>query len=488
MTGTLERPAPTIAHDAERAVLSGILLAHTVPPDVAALLTPAMFAREAHRVFYQAMLAITARGDVVDPLTLMASLNGDLERAGGIEYLASFIDDVPTAEHILAHAKIVRTHAQRRELAALGRQLERAATDPGVDVDAVIRAAAMLVAVTDPAQRFRLLTIEELRAVPARGWVLEQHVPAGGLAVLYGAAGVGKSFVALSQACAIATGAPWFRWATQPGPVVFAAAEGGWGLDRRLRALQDAEGIADLSRLRILPEPVNLLSRGDVDALLASVTATFTDPPALFVFDTLAGSMAGGDENATKDMTLVVDQARRVTRATGAAVYLIHHTGRDETRQKSERGSIALRGGADVMFRLAGEDGGLTLENDKQRDTAPLEPLQLRLYPIAGSCVVQPNEAVPTTGDLTAPERKALEALSSIAIADRGATSSEWLETSVGPEGRKADQSQIGRGTYFRARKRLVELGFVSWDGKAKRYSLTGRGISASVPSPRAVP
>src|SRR2546422_2451494 len=58
----------------------------------------------------RSMLSLTERGDVIDPVTLRDELSrrGDLDRAGGMEYIAALIDVVPTAANVDYHAKIVR--------------------------------------------------------------------------------------------------------------------------------------------------------------------------------------------------------------------------------------------------------------------------------------------------------------------------------------------------------------------------------------------
>ncbi len=84
----------------------------------AELLDDTMFYREAHRMLYRAMTALTERGDVIDPVTLRDELlkRGDLDRAGGMEYMGSLIDVVPTAANVEYHARIVRDKALLRRL------------------------------------------------------------------------------------------------------------------------------------------------------------------------------------------------------------------------------------------------------------------------------------------------------------------------------------------------------------------------------------
>ena len=84
----------------------------------AEVLDDTMFYREAHRLLFRSMLSLTERGDVIDPVTLRDELSrrGDLDRAGGMEYIAALIDVVPTAANIDYHARIVRDKAVLRRL------------------------------------------------------------------------------------------------------------------------------------------------------------------------------------------------------------------------------------------------------------------------------------------------------------------------------------------------------------------------------------
>ncbi|HEY4129769.1 MAG TPA: DnaB-like helicase N-terminal domain-containing protein, partial [Gemmatimonadaceae bacterium] len=61
-----------------------------------------MFYAERHRRIFRAMLSIAERGSVVDPLTLSEELSrkGELEGAGGKDYIGFLVDAVPTAANI----------------------------------------------------------------------------------------------------------------------------------------------------------------------------------------------------------------------------------------------------------------------------------------------------------------------------------------------------------------------------------------------------
>jgi len=101
------------SNEAEQAVLGAMLLDQDAALKAAEILDDTMFYKESHRLLFRSMLALTERGDVIDPVTLRDELSrrGDLDRAGGMEYIAALIDVVPTAANVDYHAKIVRDKA-----------------------------------------------------------------------------------------------------------------------------------------------------------------------------------------------------------------------------------------------------------------------------------------------------------------------------------------------------------------------------------------
>src|SRR6266567_1759284 len=106
------------SNDAEQAVLGAMVLDQDAALKAAEILDDTMFYKESHRLLFRSMIALTERGDVIDPVTLRDELlrRGDLDRAGGMEYLGGLIDVVPTAANVEYHAKIVRDKAVLRRL------------------------------------------------------------------------------------------------------------------------------------------------------------------------------------------------------------------------------------------------------------------------------------------------------------------------------------------------------------------------------------
>src|SRR6058998_2720990 len=106
------------SNDAEQAVLGAMVLDQDAALKAAEILDDTMFYKESHRLLFRSMLSLTERSDVIDPVTLRDELQrrGDLDRAGGMEYIAALIDVVPTAANVDYHAKIVRDKAVLRRL------------------------------------------------------------------------------------------------------------------------------------------------------------------------------------------------------------------------------------------------------------------------------------------------------------------------------------------------------------------------------------
>jgi replicative DNA helicase len=112
-----DRTAPR-APEAEQAVIAAMLMDTDAILRAGEHVDDTMFYDERHRRIFRAMIAISQRGEVVDPVTLANELNrrGELDASGGKEYIGELIDAVPTAANVEYHAKIVKEKALLRRL------------------------------------------------------------------------------------------------------------------------------------------------------------------------------------------------------------------------------------------------------------------------------------------------------------------------------------------------------------------------------------
>jgi replicative DNA helicase len=104
--------------EAEQAVLGAMLLDQDAALRAAELVDDTMFYREPHRRLFRAMVGLTERRVVIDHITLRDELmrRGELDAAGGLDYLAELADSVPTAANLEFHARIVKDKAILRRL------------------------------------------------------------------------------------------------------------------------------------------------------------------------------------------------------------------------------------------------------------------------------------------------------------------------------------------------------------------------------------
>ena len=180
--------------------------------------------------------------------------------------------------------------------------------------------------------------------VPVK-WLVEGILPADSFAAIYGRPGSYKSFAALYVSAMIASGREAFGRATEAGPVVYIAAEGGAGLKRRKDALFKEHGLPVDAPLFFIKANVNLFSAlDDRDAIVAGIEA-LAIKPALIVIDTFARVTAGADENQVKDVSQAINVMSSLQDQFGATVLIVHHSGKDESR--GMRGSTALLGAVD---------------------------------------------------------------------------------------------------------------------------------------------
>jgi replicative DNA helicase len=129
--------------EAEESVLGAMLLSPGAIGAVSELLDASDFYRESHSVIYRAALALYAKGEPVDAITLPDELEerSELDRAGGrvrIHELAALVPATANAAH---YAKIVREMSTLRGLIRTGSEIAQLGWErPGATEDLVDRA------------------------------------------------------------------------------------------------------------------------------------------------------------------------------------------------------------------------------------------------------------------------------------------------------------------------------------------------------------
>src|SRR4030065_2279325 len=104
--------------EAEQSILGAILIDNEALPKALEILDPEDFYKQSHRKIFNVMTGLFDKSEPIDLITLTDYLKkkDELEAVGGISYLSSLVNMVPTAANIKYHSKIVREKARIRGL------------------------------------------------------------------------------------------------------------------------------------------------------------------------------------------------------------------------------------------------------------------------------------------------------------------------------------------------------------------------------------
>jgi putative DNA primase/helicase len=199
--------------------------------------------------------------------------------------------------------------------------------------------------------------------------LVEGLMTIGSSVVVYGDSNSGKTFWALSVATAIASGTDCYGRKTDPGLVVYLASEAPASIRSRMQAIKKFYGCS-LENLAMVPVPMNFYN-GDQDAhdvieLVRAIEQIKGKRVRLIIGDTLARMSAGANENSGEDMGPVMARFDQVATATGAAMMIIHHNGKDAA--KGARGWSGIRAHIDTEIEVAEKEGIRSVTVTKQRE------------------------------------------------------------------------------------------------------------------------
>lgn len=237
--------------------------------------------------------------------------------------------------------------------------------------------------VLQDSSRLRPVTVDDILAQPAQGWLIRSVLPKQSLALVYGQSGSGKSFLTLDMAGCILRGRPWYGQRVSKGGVIYIAGEG--HLRNRLRAYLAQHGLAaaDLSGLRVINTYLNLRDpKADLLPLLHELqnAAASMGGVSLVVIDTLNSVMGAGDENESADMGAMIEAAKRIGEALRSSVLYVHHSGKDEAR--GARGHSSLKGALDAELYVKREEHQRTVTLTKVKDGEDGKEFVFALQPI----------------------------------------------------------------------------------------------------------
>jgi hypothetical protein len=353
--------------DMEKALLGAILLDGAVHPEALAGLRPEYFLPSEHQIIFRRMLAMTEAGRPIDYQLLRAELLAHKELPGIHEsgYLSSLTDGTPRRANVEHYVRIIREKAARRHVLHVTEAISGAA--PDCDLAELARwfneaaeqvadyesAGVDLAAFPDPL---------ELPREP-EAWIVPGLILKGGITVLAGAPGEGKTWQALAIGRAVAFGSEYLGRQCEQAEV-------------RVLDFENPQSVMQSRWQTIFAGPVKghvtlwapWSGMGTVPMLGDSRLTQFAQPGRLLIVDTFSNLHDAKDENSAAEMAPILRQLRALANR-GCAILLLHHRGKNELSRY--RGSSAIAGGCDIACSLLKDESGLlTLDVFKSRATA----------------------------------------------------------------------------------------------------------------------
>lgn len=228
--------------------------------------------------------------------------------------------------------------------------------------------------------RFEFVSAGQLLIPKPVFFLIDEMIETECLAMLFGATGSGKSFLAIGWSCSVATGTPWLDRDVKKGAVFYLAGEGHAGIARRLAAWELHSGHSlETAPLFVSKIPAQLMDIGSAIAVTAEIERLAVEhgSPALIVVDTFARNMGSGDENSNADIAVFVSHIDQMRARLGCVVLLVHHTGHMEGERA--RGGSALPAAMDCIFRMDSKASCMTVVSIKSKEAELSKPLALAL-------------------------------------------------------------------------------------------------------------
>lgn len=130
-------------HDAEAAVLGGLLIDGDALHRVLPLIKPEDFHRARNQHCFAACIAVFGRQEAVDQITVARELaqRDRLETVGGLPYLGQLVANTPTSVNVEHYAGIVADTAAKRRLIDAGNRIADLGFEDAYDADETMRQA-----------------------------------------------------------------------------------------------------------------------------------------------------------------------------------------------------------------------------------------------------------------------------------------------------------------------------------------------------------
>lgn len=358
----IERPLPHSA-EAERAILSAILLDGPGASDAMSNLEPLDFFLPQHQTIFRHMKLLREHGvPTNDYILLHESLIAtcELETAGGIAYISQIPDGRPRISNVPHYVGIIKLKAQlRRRIYIAHEILEKALGANGNALDVLREISDLSAQLREQVGQKRILTFRSgveiaMATIGGIDWIAPDYVVRGGITELGAKVKVGKTTLIMKLVRAAADGLEFLGKPTLKTPTVYLT-------EQPAVSFRQAMERADLLGRDDFHVLFHHETRGIpwVEVAAAAVEECRRVGAFLLVVDTLPqfAGLKGDAENNSGDALAAMEPLLRAA-ADGMGVILARHERKSGGEVgDSGRGSSAFAGAVDIVLSLRKPEG-----------------------------------------------------------------------------------------------------------------------------------
>lgn len=138
-----EQRVPPQSIDAEKALLGSILLRPEGIYEIIDIVSAESFYSDKHRTIFETMLELFSKSDPIDLLSLSSRLEEKklIEKVGGMSYLSSLANDVPSSVNLKHYAEIVQRKFLSRLLIDASHVIGQLGYDEAADIEEILEKA-----------------------------------------------------------------------------------------------------------------------------------------------------------------------------------------------------------------------------------------------------------------------------------------------------------------------------------------------------------
>ena len=355
--------------DAEKAILGSILLDNTHLAEAELALQASDFVLASHRVIWERMRAINGQGRQIDILVLANEMGqkGEIEKTGGLAYLAGLTEGLPRRLNIQEYIKIVADKSLLRQvMTASQKAIDKALNRDGSGQEIISELTSHLIEIAANSKsvwkvgpkREVLVGALDFMASGSRqtDWAVEGIIQRGGNGLIVGDPGSRKSFTALDLLLHMIAAKPWLGMdIKQRVRCALISREDHHGLTQN-RMLKIVAGlpsdVADSLDEINLNEWFYLNSRKQTETFslqreqdVMEIIEAFQEKGIEFAVFDVFRRLWDGDENDNREVAQVLSVLTRIQTECKCSVALVHHLNKSDGPIFSRtRGATSIHG------------------------------------------------------------------------------------------------------------------------------------------------